>query len=608
MACSSNSKVRISAFSGEPLSSYDKSDPYISEKNAGSVVVLNHKFQIDGKSIVCSHLSALYVAESMKCHDNGKKLKINDLFGSAESIIRIAPVNIHSLYSNLVSKSCNKYIIVCDRFGVFLHQIAINTDINSQRVFLLRSCSHAMALRVIRKLKTDKVSGSEYSSYVVHFFDPNKTNIIIRSEVGNLDFFLDKEKFSFRNFVGNHEYSQYFERLHGYPKEYELMAYECSNSDIKGSGLLSVLETFLYDGISECALYHLMEGGLCNDSIIMMSEKLSLLPSSIRETVVYGRSSLGIQALHVALTNNNYNSINSYCCFLNALSDDEKIRVLPHLFIASNSNGESGLFMAMQEDRYDSVIAFGGLLDILISLEEKISASELAVVIFNLINARRGGNESATGLFIAMQEGSSAAIFAFGNLLDRLISLSDKEPVTNIAKMVFTILMSFGRGCVTGLFMAMQEGHSSSVYCFGKLLDRLVALGDRIPSDDLEKMVFDILLARSGGIRNGLFAAIRNNHIDSITEYCSLLSRIDKSRWAQLLAANNSLGITGILFASEETIDFYLAILKGFAVDVLSELYSILKNVKYTKVKLTDSGLIKKHENFLLQLEKIINS
>ncbi|WP_242645243.1 hypothetical protein, partial [Candidatus Ichthyocystis hellenicum] len=153
-----------------------------------------------------------------------------------------------------------------------------------------------------------------------------------------------------------------------------------------------------------------------------------------------------------------------------------------------------------------------------------------------------------------------------------------------------------------------KRGESFAIDSFGKLLDRLVALGDRIPSDDLEKMVFDILLARSGGIRNGLFAAIRNNHIDSITEYCSLLSRIDKSRWAQLLAANNSLGITGILFASEETIDFYLAILKGFAVDVLSELYSILKNVKYTKVKLTDSGLIKKHENFLLQLEKIINS
>ncbi|WP_092411240.1 ShET2/EspL2 family type III secretion system effector toxin [Candidatus Ichthyocystis sparus] len=663
MACSGDFPVRISAFSGEVLSPYDKGNPCTSNKHVSNVASLNSKVQIDGKSVVCSQLSALYVSESIKCHGIGKKFRVHDLFGSEELIRKVAPSNIHSLYDILISKSCNKYIIVCDRFGYFLREIAINTGVNSQRVFLLRSCVHVMALRVICKLKTDQLGNNEYR-YVVHFFDPNKTNVTARSEVSNPNFFLDEEKFSLRKFIDSNCYGKYFGMLPDAPEEHELMVYECSDSDSQGNECLSILETLLHDGISECALYHLMEDGVCDKNIIMMSEKLSLLPSSVRKTIVFGRSSNDVSALHVALINNKHNSIRAYCYLLDSLSYDEKIILLPRLLIARNKSGESGLVLAIQEDRADSIYAFANLLDMLLSLRGEIPASRLADIIFDLLTPKASNNEIASGLFMAMQEGHSSAITAFGSLLDRLISLSnevpaleiaemiftilmsdsesenglfmamqegnssaiiafgslldrlvclsDEVPALDISRMIFTILMSVNEGGITGLCMAMGIDNSSSVYSFGKLLERLVSLGSMISRDHFEKMMFDILLADSGYGNSGLFEALKNNHVDSIKEYCSLLSMISQSRCPDLLAAKDVDGVTGILFANEGTVDFYFSILKGFTVDVLSELLSILENVRRTDeyIELASDGNagVMKYESFLVQLGEVINS
>ncbi|WP_176696764.1 ShET2/EspL2 family type III secretion system effector toxin [Candidatus Ichthyocystis sparus] len=662
MDCSSSFPVRISAFSGEVLLSHDKSDPYISKKHVSDIVSLNSVVQIRGEDVVCTHLSALYVSGSVKHHNNAEKLRVHDLLGSKGSIRRTAPDNICDLYREMLSKSSNKSIIVCDRLGYFLRDVATNTSVNSQRLFLLSSCSHAMALRVVCKLKTNRLGNNEHR-YVVHFFDPNKTNVTARSEVSGPDFFLDEEKFSLRKFVDKKYYSGYFEKLDDL-KERELMVYEYSDSNIRGSECLSRLETLLHDGISECALFHLMESGLCSKNIIMMSEKLSLLPSGIRETVVFGRSSDNVSALHVALSNNNHNSIQAYCYLLDSLSYDEKIRVLPRLLFANNERGESGLIVAMQEGNADSIHAFSNLLDMLLSLRGGIPASRLADNIFNLLSSRMSGSNGVTGLFMAMQDGHPSAIIAFGSLLDRLISLSDEVPTSDIANMVFAILNSGNRDA-SGLFMAMQEesasvidafgglldrlislsyevpaldiarmvftilmsvdhrgvtalcaamscGNSSSVYSFGNLLKRLVSLGNMISKGRFEKMMFDILLSSFGRVSNGLFEAFKNNHVDSIRAYCSLLSMIDQSRWPYLLAAKNGNGITGILFAKKRTVDFYLSILKEFTVDVLSELRSILENVRYTNeyIELSNGGgdWIEKYESFLLQLGEIIDS
>ncbi|WP_176696825.1 ShET2/EspL2 family type III secretion system effector toxin [Candidatus Ichthyocystis sparus] len=662
MACSDSLPVRFSSFSGEALLSSDKSDPYISTKHVSNIYSLNSKVQIDGEGIVCTHLSALYVSESIKYHNKAKKLRVHDLLGSTESIRRAAPGNIHDLYDQMLGKSSNRYIIVCDRFGCFLHEISTNTAVNNQRLFLLSSCSHVMALRVICKLKTNQLGNVE-RRYVIHFFDPNKTNVVSRSEVSDPNFFLNEDKFSLRKFIGSNCYGEYFEQLPDAPKEHELMICECSDDGIVGSECLSRLETLLHDGISECALYHLMEKGVCNKNIMMMSEKLSLLPSSVRENVVLGRGSDNVSALHVALSNNNHKSIRAYCYLLDSLSYDEKIRVLPNLLIASNEHGELGLVVAMQENHTDSIYVFSDLLEMLLSLRGGIPANKLADIIFNLLASRTSNSEDGSGLFMAMQEGSSSSIVAFGRLLDGLISLSSEVSVLEIAEMIFTILHSDYED-VNGLFMAMQEGHADTIVAFGGLLDRLVYLSDEVPAldiarmvftilmsvndrgvtglcvamhnakassicsfsrllerlvylgnmisrDHFEKMMFEILLARSD-YSSGLFEALENNYVDSIREYCSLLGVISQSKWPDLLAAKNVHGITGILFASEETVDFYFNILKEFTVDVLSELLSILEDMRHTneyaELASDDGARALKYEGFLLQLGEIVNS
>ncbi|WP_176696402.1 hypothetical protein, partial [Candidatus Ichthyocystis sparus] len=83
-------------------------------------------------------------------------------------------------------------------------------------------------------------------------------------------------------------------------------------------------------------------------------------------------------------------------------------------------------------------------------------------------------------------------------------------------------------------------------------------------------------------------------------------------KWPDLLAAKNVHGITGILFASEETVNFYLSMLKGFTIDVLSELLSILENMRHTnwyaELVSEDRARAVKYESFLLQLGEIVNS
>ncbi|WP_092487810.1 ShET2/EspL2 family type III secretion system effector toxin, partial [Candidatus Ichthyocystis hellenicum] len=624
MACSGGFPVRISSFSDEVLLSSDKSDPYISKKHVGNIVSLNCVVSVHNERLGCSQLSALYVYKNFKCHSSDKKFKVYDLFRDEGSIRRaaVAISGIHRLHGHMLNRSSDRRIIVCDRFGCFLHEIATNIGVNSQRLFLLCSCNHVMSLRVTCKLKTNYLGNAE-CRYVVHVFDPNKTNVTARSEVSDPDCFLDQEKFSLRKFIGSHSYDEYFKELPDAPEEHELMVYECS--DIEGSRCLSRsgvgvgeclsrLETLSYDGISECALYHLMESGLCSKNIIMMSGKLSLLPSNVRENVVFGRSSSGTSALNAALSNDNHNSVRAYCHLLDSLSENEKLKLLPLLLIGGNKNGESGLVVAMQEDNTNSINAFADLLDMLLSLRLRIPASRLANMISELLTygasgsglfvAMQGGcslaiaafgnlldrlidlsyevpaseiseiiftilksdNKGVNGLFIAMKRGESFAIDSFGKLLDRLISLSDEVPALDIARMIFTILMSVNDRGITGLCVAMQKGRASSICSFGKLLERLVSVGSMISGHHLEKMVFDILLASSGSGDHGLFEALKNNYVDSIREYCSLLGLINQSRWPYLLAAKNVRGITGILFANEETISFYLSMLKEFTI------------------------------------------
>lgn len=579
MSCSNNMSMRISASSEEYLQHSDKSDPYISKKNVVDIASLNISVKVSDEHLVCRDLSALYISESINHHNNGKKFRVHELFGSKESIRRVAPSNVHDLYDLMLNKSCDRRIIVCDRLGDFLHEISTNTKANNQRLFLLLSCSHVMALKVTCKLKTNEFGG-RFCSYVVHLFDPNRTNVVARSEVSDPKQFLDREKFSLRRFVGSSSYREYFEYSPDAPTENEIMVCEYSDSDVNcGGESLSRLETLVHDGISECALHHLMESGVCSESIVMMSEKLPLLPPDVRENIVYGRNSGGVTSLCVALTSNHYNSVRAYCYFLSKLSDDEKLRLLPRLLVSSN---------------LDRALSIG--LDQGLDLDLDIDINELPV------------------LLVAMQEGNADSVYAFADFLDILLSLRGKVPASELATIIFGMILAASGAGDTALYVAMEGGCSDEVFAFGALLDRLALVGRSIPRGDIEQMMFDVLLAKSSGFGRGLFKAFVNNDLSVIKAFCSLLSRINKCKWPELLAAKDGNGIPGMLFANEGTVGFYLNVLSDFDVGVLSGLLSILENSKErtNEYRMSINCLYiaqrVNYANFLSGLERIINS
>ncbi|WP_092403527.1 ShET2/EspL2 family type III secretion system effector toxin [Candidatus Ichthyocystis sparus] len=85
--------------------------------------------------------------------------------------------------------------------------------------------------------KTKKIEeGESADRWVVHFFDPNVTNVVARSEVLNHEEFLDSSKFSLRMFINKYYYKSYFENNELEPIESECAIYEYS--DIRKASLV----------------------------------------------------------------------------------------------------------------------------------------------------------------------------------------------------------------------------------------------------------------------------------------------------------------------------------------------------------------------------------
>uniref|UniRef100_UPI001584617C ShET2/EspL2 family type III secretion system effector toxin n=2 Tax=Candidatus Ichthyocystis TaxID=2929841 RepID=UPI001584617C len=79
-----NTHVHISSHTMEVIPSYEKNSPYISKKNAGSLLNLNGKVEIDGEIISCTYLSSLFALNSIDCYRNNKKMEISKLFSDED--------------------------------------------------------------------------------------------------------------------------------------------------------------------------------------------------------------------------------------------------------------------------------------------------------------------------------------------------------------------------------------------------------------------------------------------------------------------------------------------------------------------------------------------
>ncbi|WP_092411516.1 ShET2/EspL2 family type III secretion system effector toxin [Candidatus Ichthyocystis sparus] len=565
--------VHVSPRSMEIVPSAEKNLPYISKKNVGSLLDLNCKVEIDEEIICCSHLSSLFTLNSIDCYRNNRKMKVSELFSDEESIKKALPANFKEIHKNIIDNSCGRYIIACDGFGNFLYKIASNILAGEQRFFILHSCIHAMSFKIIRKTK--EMEGLVVDSWVVHFFDPNKTNVVSRSEVLSCEEFLDLSRFSLRMFIDKNKYKEYFENDELEPTENECAIYECSDTKNASFNFLT-LETMSKYKISGCMIYHMIFNNISSLDIreVVKSRSFSTLNADIRREVFFARSSMGISALQLAMEQNKPNSVRSYNNLLEELSYDEQLSLLPDIIHTKSPTGASALFMAMQGGYSECVDSFGLLLDRLINIRHRIDVKNFSGMLFDILLAKRGDGLSA--LSMALLSNNADAILAFGSLLDKVFILKDIVDSRALSNIIFGLLSHKDDMGMSGLFYAFKKGNPDAVAAFSKLIDRLLLMKGYVPDTDIADMIFKLLVDKTYVGTSGLFFALQGGHADTVVVFDQLISKFSLLRHSISKAGFNSMMLDILMAArSNSTPGIFISLARN-DVDVVRAYSSLL--------------------------------
>ncbi|WP_176695671.1 ShET2/EspL2 family type III secretion system effector toxin [Candidatus Ichthyocystis sparus] len=515
--------VHISSHSMEIVPSDEKNSPYISKKNVGSLLNLNGKVEIDGEVIRCYQLASLFSLTSMDCYRSKRKVKISELFSDEDSIRRAVPANIKEIHKNIIENSCGRHIIACDRFGNFLHKIASITTPKEQRFFILHSGNHVMSFNIVHKTK--KIKGELINSWVVHFFDPNITNVVARSEVLNHEEFMDSSRFSLRMFINKYSYKDYFEGSKSELIENECAIYEYS--DTRDASLdFSTLETLSQDGISGCMIYHIMFNNISSFDIrgVVRSRYFSTLSDDTRREIFLAKISSGASALQLAMEQNKSNSMRSYNNFLEELSCDEQVSLLPEIIGAKSSAGVPALFMAMQDGHIECINSFGLLLDRLMNIRYRIDTENFSRILFYILLGKRKDGLSA--LSMALLENSIDSILAFSNLMNRIFVIKDNIGSEKLFNMISSLLSYRDNIGVPGLSFALKKGNSGTVRAFGILIDKLLLMKGYVPDINMADTIFKLLSCKDNHSVPGLFFALKDGHTDTVIAFSELLDKL----------------------------------------------------------------------------------
>lgn len=582
--CASNDGRPIShrhlrAYSDDTISLGDKHIPYYSDRyilqTGDRPVHLNGKILRADKRgmITCRHLAAQFVLSGRQ---NSGKILPHELFGSPQAIKDHVDPDIEALYYAELAHACGKYIFPNDRLGHYLSCWAASLEQDQQKHFLLQSKRHAFAIRLHRKTNIEESS----DSYVVHFYDPNITNIKVRCAVKSPQAF-DSPEYALSQFMSADAYHHYFKEF-----EQECLVYDCSQPSHPQPRFLTVDYT-PEDGPSGTALFYLLGDGkdpaairaiaeffrslptvergerlaamldeTCSgkisglalalqwnhaDAIEAYGELLSQLPDQLRRirlpTLLAAWREEGTFGLFVALQRNHVDAIQAYGRLLTLLPEDMRGTELPVLLAAIEKNGNPGLFIALQMNNADAIRAYGELLNLL-------PEDDREAQLFQLLAARR--EDGAPGLAIAMQKNSADAIRAFGELLNLL-------PARTRSTLLPAILAARRPDGIAGLLVALQKNSSDAITAYGELLN---LLPERARNTDLPS----ILAARTPDGTPGLFEALRMDSADAIVAYGDLLNLLPERYRSTLympllLAAKDTEGTPGFKMAEQQRND-----------------------------------------------------
>ncbi|WP_092487468.1 ShET2/EspL2 family type III secretion system effector toxin [Candidatus Ichthyocystis hellenicum] len=294
----------------------------------------------------------------------------------------------------------------------------------------------------------------------------------------------------------------------------------------------------------------------------------------------------GKSGLYFALSGNRSNSVAAYAellekfiLFRDGVSDCEFYDMFHELLMA-RTRGVPGLFIALQNGYEDSIKAFSRSVSQFMSLSAQVSHDRLLAMLHELFVS--SSDEGISGLFMALQEGHVGSVIAFSELLETLFMLEGGViTIEEIFGLISDILVAKNDLGGTGLNAALIYGEAGSVSAFGVLLDKFNFFEGKISEDKIFNTIDGLIMSRDSNGCPGLFSAVQYNCVGVIAAYFLLVSKLPKRCWANLLIAGDMRGFPAIFTDSNDVIDEYYRLLIQLPLDVFLEVYA--KLVEFTK-------------------------
>ncbi|AJJ10967.1 hypothetical protein CH64_3423 [Yersinia rohdei] len=421
--------------------------PYLSIKHGGSIRNDNCKFNFredDGNQIVCRHLAAQYALDVLNNMVRGK-VKMS-YFATPKSIQNHVTSEVELYYKEIIEKSQTVYLIDNNDFGRMLVDIFQTMESHGEThlALFLANYYHAMAVRL--SIKRDN-----RLYYVINFYDPNVTNHTIRCKVYDLSLL---ETHTLKNYLEEKDYFEYYQNdcvnitTASICEDPNILSVRQRNSDreltlinnqlpLVPSGrllMLLVINNFpleiiklvnkiieesllspneIYDIFNVNKLdempilyYALQQGEYL--IVLALGRLIECLPEGLRKEVLDAKDDRGIPGLHMAMLGGHVSSIKAYGKLLELIPENQRAELLD----IKNPTEDHIFFQAIKRGDKEAAIAFLGLLDYLLLLEEEefIAATD------------KNGNSLLT---LCLKTGGNIARDTFNAVLDSVKNNSE---------------------------------------------------------------------------------------------------------------------------------------------------------------------------------------
>ena len=509
------SRPRVAEMLDPSRSALEIKGPYFSPKRNNDLA-LNSKAMIGSEPVICGHLSTRWEQQ----FNVGGKPDYGD-FSSVERIQSWATPEIQAACSDRLGSQVQ--FVDNDAWGSWIAGAFRTMEAEGRTLRSIRvlTPNHAMALG----LRIKEQDGAR--SYIVKFYEPNRTATHQRAQAGAPEAFRRLTALSFLQPAS-------MTRFNMTPPGAVVFLGDTVPEQVR--------QDIRVEHASASTFFLLMQLGLAVEVRRFGQRLLALGWDAPRLAALLGvKTNLGTPPLFMALQNNHADAIREYGKILKGARLDSAQWF--DLLTARRYNGVPGLCMALHKRHANAIREYCQILQ----APELDPAQRL-----DLLAARRADGTCA--LYRALQTNDVGTIEAYG-MLFRHAGLDRSQRAT-------LLTAPSGHG-TTGLVMAMQC-NASATRAYGKLIRD----ADLDPSQLLA-----LLAAKDAQGNSPLFLALMQNNAEAIEAYGVLLDAagLDPTQRVELLGATCADGRTGLLLALQKNnaraIQAYATLFRGTRLD-----------------------------------------